>query len=75
MFEGVKSIVPLLKPEKVAEKILRGIEKNKIYVSMPWSVRFVRFGQALMPQRVFDKVIGDWGGIYSTMDEFTGRKN
>ena len=74
MFEGVKSIVPLLKPEKVADKIIRGIEKDKIYVSMPWSVRFVRLGQALMPQRIFDKVIGDWGGIYSTMDEFKGRE-
>ena len=75
MFEGVKSIVPILKPEKVAERILRGIERKRIYVSMPWSVRFVRLGQALMSQRIFDRVIGDWGGIYSTMDEFKGRNN
>ena len=43
MFDGVKSIVPILNPEKVANQIIRGIESNKIFVSMPWSVGFVRF--------------------------------
>ena len=74
MFDGVKSIVPVLKPKKVAQKIILGIERNKIYVSMPWSVRFVRLGQAIMPQWLFDKVIGEWVGIYNTMNEFKGRR-
>ncbi|SFC83181.1 Short-chain dehydrogenase [Flexibacter flexilis DSM 6793] len=74
MFDGVRSIVPILKPEKVAKKVIEGIEKNKIFVSMPWSVRFVRFGQALMPIWLFDWFIGDVMGIYKTMQHFKGRK-
>lgn len=74
MFDGVRSIVPILKPEKVAKRVVDGIEKNKIFVSMPWSVRFVRFGQALMPIWFFDWFIGDVMGIYKTMQHFKGRK-
>jgi all-trans-retinol dehydrogenase (NAD+) len=75
MFEGVRSwLVPILKPEAVARKIIRGIEHNRIFVSMPWSMRFVRFSQGLLPIRVFDWLVGDVMGIYNTMDHFTGRK-
>lgn len=74
MFDGVKSIIPILKPEKVAQKIIRGIERNRIFVSMPWSVQFVRFGQGIMPVRVFDWLIGGVFGIYKTMEHFQGHK-
>lgn len=75
MFDGVKSIIPLLKPEVVAKKIIRGIEKNRVVVSMPWSMRFVRFWQGILPIRLFDFIAGDILGIYSTMATFKGRKN
>lgn len=74
MFDGVKSVIPILKPEKVAKQIIKAIEKGKIYKSMPWSVRFVRFGQAIMPIWFFDWFIGGVFGVYKTMDHFTGRK-
>lgn len=75
MFDGVKSsIVPILKPEKVAHQIIRGIERNKIFVSMPWSVGFVRFSQGLLPIRVFDWLVGDVMGVYAAMEHFKGRK-
>lgn len=73
MFDGVRSRVPILKPEKVAGQIIRAIEKNKVLLSMPWSVHFVRFFQGLLPVSVFDWVVGDVLGIYSTMDHFKGR--
>ncbi len=73
MFDGVKSLIPILDPEKTAEKIIRGIEKGKVFVSMPWSVRFVRLGQALFPIWFFDWFIGKVLGVYSTMEHFTGR--
>lgn len=73
MFDGVKSVIPILKPEYAAKKIINGIEKSKIYVSMPWSVWFVRLGQGLMPIWFFDWFIGGVMGIYKGMDEFTGR--
>lgn len=75
MFDGVKSsMVPILKPEKVARQIIRGIERNKIFVSMPWSVGFVRFSQGLLPIRVFDWLVGDVMGVYAAMEHFKGRK-
>lgn len=75
MFEGVKSsIIPILKPENAAEKIIRGIEQGKVFVKMPLIVQFVRLAQALLPLRIFDLVIGKGLGIYKTMAEFSGRK-
>lgn len=73
MFNGVKSIVPIIKPETAAKKIIRGIEKNKRFVSMPWTIRMIRFLQTIFSPSAFDRVIGEWGGIYHTMDEFKGR--
>lgn len=74
MFAGVQSIIPLLKPENVAQKIIRGIEHDKIYVSMPWSMRLVRLSQGILPIRLFDWLIGKKLGIYKSMDHFKGRE-
>jgi len=72
MFDGVRSLIPILKPEKVARKVIRGIEKNRPIVSMPWSMRLVRFGQGIMPIWFFDWFIGRVMGIYRTMEHFKG---
>ncbi len=73
MFKGVSSVVPILKPEKVAQKIIRAIEKNRIIISMPWSMHFVRFFQGILPIRIFDWFVGRVMGIYKTMEKFEGR--
>ncbi len=74
MFDGVRSLIPILRPEKVARKVIRAIEKNRIILSMPWSMRLVRFGQGLFPIWFFDWFIGGVMGIYKTMDHFQGHK-
>ena len=75
MFDGVKSsIIPVLKPEYVSRKILKAIEKNKIFAGIPFGSHFIRFWQAILPTRVFDWFFGEVFGIYHTMDKFTGRK-
>lgn len=75
MFDGVQSrIIPILQPEKVAQRIINGIEKNKIYVSMPLGMHFIRLCQGLLPVRWFDFIAGNGLGIYHTMDHFKGRK-
>lgn len=73
MFDGVKSVVPILNPEKVARRIISAIEHQRIFLSMPWSVRFVRFFQGLLPVWFFDWFVGRVMGVYSTMDHFKGR--
>ena len=76
MFDGVKSsFIPILKPDKVARQIIRGIERNKIFVKMPLIINFVRLFQGLLPLWFFDWFAGNVMGIYKTMEHFKGRKN
>ncbi len=76
MFDGVKSrIIPILKPEYVAKKVIRAIEKNISFKGIPFGFHFIRFWQAILPTRVFDFFFGQVFGIYHTMDQFTGRKS
>ena len=75
MFDGVHSKIPILKPEAVALKIIKAIEKNKKMLTVPGYIyRLTRFGQAIMPINIFDWFTGSVMGIYKTMEHFTGRK-
>ena len=76
MFEGVKSsIFPILEPEYVAKKVIRAIEKNKMFQGIPFGFHFIRFWQFILPTRIFDFFFGKVFGIYHAMDNFTGRKS
>jgi short-subunit dehydrogenase len=75
MFNGVKSrIIPILKPEYVAKRVIRAIERNKAFRGIPFGFHFIRFWQAMLPTRIFDWFFGNVIGLYHTMDNFTGRK-
>lgn len=74
MFDGVSSLLPLLKPEPTAARIIRAIERNTLSLRMPWIVNWVPFCKAILPPRWFDVVIGKGFGIYNTMSTFKGRK-
>ncbi len=75
MFDGVKSpVIPILKPEYVAKRVIRAIEGNKSFKGIPFGFHFIRFWQFLLPTKVFDWLFGEVMGIYHTMDAFTGRK-
>ena len=75
MFDGVKSpIIPILKPEYVAKKVLRAIERNVSFKGIPFGFHFIRFWQTVLPTRIFDFFFGKVFGIYHAMDNFTGRK-
>lgn len=74
MFDGVSALVPMLDAKKVSEKIVRGIEKNRVLVSMPFPYWFIRLTQAILPLSLYDWVMGHLLGIYNAMDNFTGRK-
>ena len=75
MFDGVRSrIIPVLKPEYVARKVIKAIERNRTFSGIPFGFHFIRFWQAVLPTRVFDWLFGEIFGIYHTMDNFTGRQ-
>lgn len=75
MFDGVRSwFFPILDPEKTAARILRSIERGTRFKGVPFSFRFARFMQGLMPMWLTDWTFGELFGIYHVMDHFTGRK-
>ena len=75
MFNGVKSrLIPILKPEYVAKKVVKAIEKNKIFRGIPFGFHFIRFWQTILPVKIFDFFFGKVFGIYHAMDDFQGRK-
>ncbi|MDR1886860.1 MAG: SDR family oxidoreductase [Prevotellaceae bacterium] len=74
MFDGVQSLIPVLKPEKVARKIIGAIEMNRVFLDIPRIYRIIRILQGILPIRAFDWLVGGRLGIYKTMENFTGRK-
>ncbi len=75
MFDGVKSkLLPILDPEKTAEKIIRAIEKNTKMLAMPLPYWFIRLSQGILPIPAFEWVMQHIFGIYDTMKDFKGRQ-
>jgi short-subunit dehydrogenase len=74
MFAGVRSpLLPLVKTPNAARAIVRGIEWDRIFVRMPWSIYLMPLMRGLLPGRLYDWVVGDGLRVYHTMDHFTGR--
>jgi hypothetical protein len=61
-----------LDPEEIVEEIMQGIMQNKIWVRAPKIVSMLPFLRGLLPTRLFDFTAQQLG-VYSSMDEFTGR--
>ncbi len=73
MFDGVKSpIIPIVKPETAANKIIKAIKKNRIFIRMPWLVYTLPFIKGILPVRWFDLIIGKGFGVYKSMNAFKG---
>lgn len=74
MFEGVRSpVIPVLKPEYVANRIVRAIRADTVFLPLPRVVGLVPFMRGVLPRRWFDRIGGDWLGIYRSMSTFRGR--
>lgn len=75
MFRGVKSrfplLLPILKEDRVAERIVRAIQRNRRRLVMPRLVHLVPLLR-IFPLWIFDAVAG-FLGINRSMDEFAGR--
>ncbi len=74
MFAGVRSpIIPILKPAYVVTQIANAIHGNRNVLRLPWIVNVLPLLRGLLPRSWFDVIVGEWFGIYHTMDQFTGR--
>ena len=75
MFKGVRSpVVPILKPETAAKKIIAGVKKNKIFIRMPRVVYLLPILKGILPQRWLDLIVGKWFGFHKSMDTFKGKQ-
>ena len=76
MFSGVRSpVIPILKPDKVAHKIIKAIEVDKIVLRTPKIVYALPLIKGILPKRWFDIVVGKYFGIYDSMNKFKGRSH
>jgi all-trans-retinol dehydrogenase (NAD+) len=75
MFDGVRSrwpwLLPILRPEAVAARIVRAIERGQRRVFLPPIVRWLPMARVL-PVRMFDGLM-NLLGVNDSMDEFRGR--
>lgn len=75
MFAGVRIrfrwLLPILRPEYAADRIVQAIEKNRARVVMPRFI-YATWLARLLPTPAFDALM-DFFGISRSMDEFRGR--
>ena len=69
MFPGYKSplLSPMLRPEDVARRVVKAVERDKTYLKLPLAVNFIPFIKGL-PANLVDK-LGEILGVTSTMDD------
>ena len=76
MFAGVRTrfswLLPILEPQRVAERVLRAIERDEQRLLMPWFA-YTLFPVKLLPIPLVDWLL-DFFGISRGMDQFTGRR-
>ncbi len=77
MFAGVRTrfprLLPILREEDVAERVLRAVEHDQRRVLIPRVIRVVPILREVLPPSVFDK-IADVLGVNDAMSQFAGRK-
>jgi all-trans-retinol dehydrogenase (NAD+) len=75
MFQGVKTrfplLLPVLKEQQVADRVLKAIRRNTPQVQMPRMVQTLPM-MRLLPVWAFDE-LADFFGLNNAMDAFTGR--
>ncbi|XP_013003928.1 epidermal retinol dehydrogenase 2 isoform X2 [Cavia porcellus] len=77
MFEGCTSssptVLPILEPEYVAQKIVDAIQQEQLYLYVPKSLYFMMFLKSFLPVKT-GLLIGDYLGVFNIMNGFIGQK-
>ena len=74
MFAGVRTrIIPMLAPDHVTHEIVKAIERDKVLLRLPRIVNLLPLLRGIMPARLFDRIVGEWFGVYDSMTRFKGR--
>jgi short-subunit dehydrogenase len=73
MFEGAEApkATSILDPSYLAEKVVRGVERNRVQVLEPWMVKITPLLRDLLPTAVYDRV-SQLFGADTSMAQWTG---
>lgn len=76
MFSGVRTpwLTPMLSPPKIAERVVRAVSRDRIFVKIPWSVHLAPLLRAVLPTAAFDAVAGAFG-ITTSMRTWRGHED
>ena len=76
MFEGVRGplLTPIMTPEKATSAAWLAMIKGRPMLMKPWTVGLGRALKGVLPTRAWDLVAGRVFKVYSSMDDFTGRR-
>ncbi|MBI3548615.1 MAG: SDR family oxidoreductase [Elusimicrobia bacterium] len=74
MFAGAAPprLAPWLDPERLADKIIAAIRKDRLYVREPFIVKWIPFLKGMTCTPLLD-LVGDMLGMHSAMDTWKGR--
>jgi len=74
LFEGARSplFTSMLTPERLADEIVEGVERDRIFVRTPWLVKLVPFLNGVLPTGLVDALSTALGAAGS-MERWTGR--
>ena len=75
MFAGARGplLAPVMTPEYVVDRVWRAMLAGKPELVLPRSIGVARALKGVLPPRAWDAIAGPILGVYSSMDEFTGR--
>lgn len=75
MFAGARGpvLAPIMAPEYVVQRVWSAMLRGDAFLFLPWSVKLSRVLKAVLPTPLFDRLVGGFLGVYSSMDRFTGR--
>ena len=76
MFEGARGplLTPIMTPRRATSAAWNGMLKGTPVVMRPWTVKLAMALRGILPTRAWDAVADRIFHVYSSMDQFTGRK-
>ncbi|GAB3394264.1 SDR family oxidoreductase [Humibacter soli] len=76
MFAGARGplLTPVMRPEYVVDRVWDAMLAGRPLLMLPKSVALAKALKGILPVRAWDVVAGPVFGVYSSMDDFTGRR-
>ena len=76
MFAGARGplLTPIMRPEYVLDRVWEAMLAGRPLLMLPKSVALARALKGILPVKAWDAVAGAIFGVYSSMDDFVGRR-